>query len=293
MFLVVTGLIAVVIIVWALYPLLRSKKDDSPDLQSVNARILEDQLVELDFDLDQGVINQGQHRSARVDLQRTFLETASQKEIDSSQHTKNNPILILVLAVVLPSSAYFIYDQVGTNTENIRYMSDRASARQSTQVVGQEDPHTTQGGVDVSAMVQRVKQKALANPDDLDSWRMLAQSLQVMRDYDGAAKAYLHLINKGVKDAEIYFRYADILAAQAGGLLLDTPSYQWILKALQIDPNHQQSLWIAGTAAYYSKDYVLAEKYWSHLLSLLEPGTETYQAIKQNLIEVSKSNITQ
>ena len=304
MFLLVTGLISLVIIVFVIYPLLKAKKDESPDLQSVNAKLLEDQLSELDSDLNQGVINQDQHKSARVDLQRSFLETANQKEVDASQHEKTNPFLILVLAILLPGLGYFVYGQVGTDSDEIRYMSDRAAqqsasaqqreqrASQATQQAeGGANPHEAKGGVDVSAMVERVKQRAMANPNDLESWRMLAQSLQVTRDFDGAAKAYLHLIKSGVKEAEVYSRYADILAAQAGGLLVDSPAYQWTLKALQVDPDHHQSLWMAGTAAYYSNDYALAKKYWSHLLSLLEPGTETYQAIEQNLAEVSRGTV--
>ena len=296
MFLVVTAIVSIAVIIWVVIPLVRTKQDESPDLQSVNAKLLEGQLAELDNDLEQGVINQSEHQAARIDLQRTFLETASQKEIDASQHAKNNPALILVLAIVLPSLAYFVYYQVGTNPEDIRYMSERTAVKQTQQAAPaqqasaepQEDPHAAEGGVNVSEMVERVRQKAMQNPDDLESWRMLAQSLQVMKDYDGAAKAYFHLINKGVKEAEIYSRYGDILAAQSGGILVDSPAYQWTLKALEVDPDHQQSLWIAGTAAYYSKDYALARKYWSHLLSLLQPGSETYNAIEQNLREVSK-----
>lgn len=305
MFMLIVALISLVVLIYVVYPLIKTKKDVSPDLQSVNAKLLEDQLSELDSDLEQGVIDQSQHQSARVDLQRTFLETASQTEIDASQHEKNNIVLIVALAFLLPSTAYFIYEQIGTDANAIQYMSDRTMVRQEAtqapreqvsnqQEANAEDPHTTQSGsVDVSAMVERVRKKAIENPDDLESWRMLAQSLQVMKDYEGAGQAYLHLIKKGVKDAEVYSRYADILATQAGGLLINSPAYQWTLKALEVDPNHHQSLWIAGTAAYYSMDYGLAKKYWTHLLSLLEPGTETYNAIEQNLAEVTASQETQ
>jgi len=81
MFITVIALICLVVVVWAVWPLIRTKKDVSPDLQSVNSKLLETQIAELDVDLDQGVIKKEQYDAARLDLQRTFLETATVSDI--------------------------------------------------------------------------------------------------------------------------------------------------------------------------------------------------------------------
>jgi len=290
MFLSMIALISLVVVIWVVLPLIQTKKDVSPDLQSVNAKLLEDQLTELDRDLEQGVIAKELYESARLDLQKTFLETATVDEIQPSLHAKSDPLIILLVAIILPIGAYFIYKQVGTDPGSIQYMADLAAQSDG----GASNPHSgAGGGADVSKMVESVRAKAEADPDDLESWSMLAKSLHIMKDIDGASKAYLHLINKGVQDAELYANYADVLASQAGGILVTSPAYEWTQKALEIDPNHDQALWIAGTAAYYSKDYALAKQFWQHLLSLLDPGTDAYLTIKQNLDQIAQEEQVQ
>ncbi|VAW44992.1 hypothetical protein MNBD_GAMMA04-2237 [hydrothermal vent metagenome] len=278
MFITVIALISLVVVIWVVWPLIRAKKDVSPDLQSVNSKLLETQIAELDADLEQGVIEKGQYDAARLDLQRTFLETATESDIQPSLHAKADPLLIVLIAVVLPVSAYFIYKQVGTDPASIQYLADQPAG--SSQAGG---PHGGSSGNDINAMLVSVREKADADADDLDSWRMLAQILHIMKDMKGAEKAYLHLINKGVEEAEVYANYSDVLASQEGGILVTSPAFEWAKKALVLEPNHQQALWIAGTAAYYSKDYGQAKQFWTHLLSLLEPSSEPYNVISENL----------
>ncbi len=279
MFITIIGLICLVAVVWAVFPLVWTKKDESPDLQSVNSRLLEDQIAELGVDLEQGIIGKDQYEAARLDLQRTFLETATESDINPSLHAKGDPFLVLLIVIVLPISAYFIYKQVGTNPDTIIYAADQTTA---------SGPHAASGVNDVNAMLKAVRARAEADSDDLESWQLLAQTLHIMEDYDGAIKAYSHLIDKGVEDADIYANYADVLASKSGGLLLASPAYEWTQKALKLNPDHQQALWIAGTAAYYSKDYGLAKQFWQHLLTLLEPGSDSYNVIKGNLSQLEK-----
>ena len=282
MFITVIALISLVVVIWVVWPLIRAKKDVSPDLQSVNSKLLETQIAELDADLEQGVIEQGQYDAARLDLQRTFLETATESDIQPSLHAKSDPLLIVLIAVVLPISAYLIYKQVGTDPASIQYVADQPAG--GSQAGG---PHGGAAGNDINAMLVAVREKAEADPDDLESWAMLAQTLHIMKDMNGAEQAYLHLINKGVEQAEIYANYADVLASIEGGILVTSPAFDWAKKALVLEPNHQQALWIAGTAAYYSKDYALAEQFWKRLLGLLDPGSDAYRVISKNLEQLA------
>lgn len=283
MFITVIALISLVAVVWIVWPLVLTKKDASPDLQSVNSKLLEDQMAELEYDLEQGTIDQSQHEAARLDLQRTFLDTATVSEIQPSLHAKSNPLLIMLIVVILPISAYLIYKQIGVDYTTIKYMADQPKG--STQAAG----HNRASEQDIDAMLVAVRKKAEADPDDIDSWMMLAQILHIMKDTNGAVKAYHHLIEKkGVEEAEIYANYADVLATQEGGILVGSPAYEWVQKALDLDPNHQQALWIAGTAAYYSKEYDVAKSFWDRLLILLEPASDSYNVIQKNLAQMAQ-----
>ncbi len=278
MFIAIIAFICLVVVVWVVWPLVYTKKDVSPDLQSVNSKLLETQIAELEADLQQGVIEKEQYEAAKLDLQRTFLETATESDIQPSLHAKSDPFLIALLILILPMSAYFIYKQVGTDPELIQYMADQPKGGVSSHGPGN----------DINAMLVAVRAKANNDPKDIESWQMLAQILHIMKDIDGAEKAYAHLIKQGVNDADVFANYADVLASKAGGISVDAPAFEWVQKALDINPTHQQALWIAGTAAYYSRDYDLAESYWNRLLAVLEPGSDAYRVISKNLEEVKR-----
>lgn len=281
MFLAISGALCLIAIIWLCWPLLQGKMVSRPDTQSANVGLLQNQLTELEGDLQQGVISREQYEAARIDLERSFLENAEDQ--DAGIHTGNSPRTALVLALLIPAIAYFIYYQVGTDPDEIRYVAEQRQTEGA-------NPHASgTDNIDVAAMVERVRQRALADPNDLDSWRMLARSMRIMGDMEGAAQAYRHLIDQGVAEVEIYSNYADLIATLDGGIHLDSEAYQWTLKALELEPTHAQSLWIAGTAAYYSENHALAKEYWERLLGVVEPGSQTYQVIQRNLEQVEQA----
>lgn len=283
MFIAISILISLVVLGWVVYPLIRRSPEVEDNADFSNAELLKNQLTELENDLHQGLISADQFETAKLDLQKSFIDSVKQYQL-SPRLVQRSPVLALAIVLIVPTTSFLIYDQVGTHPDNIQYMAEQMSKGSDA---NNANPHASgTGGIDVSAMVARVKQKAEADPDDLASWRMLARSLHIMQDYDGAIKAYKHLIDKGIHEAELYTRYADLLATQSGGINLNSDAYKWVLQALEIDQSHLQALWIAGSAAYYSKDYALAKNYWQKLLEQLQPGSDDFRSIEQNLKQI-------
>jgi cytochrome c-type biogenesis protein CcmH len=107
---------------------------------------------------------------------------------------------------------------------------------------------------------------------------MLGRSYMSMERYAEGASAYEHATALNSSDANAWADYAEASAMANGQRLAGKPT-DAINRALQIDPKHQKSLDLAGSAAFQAGDYKKAIEYWQKLLVLLPPGSEESKSI--------------
>ena len=131
----------------------------------------------------------------------------------------------------------------------------------------------------VEEMVKGLAAKLQQEPDNLKGWAMLARSYKVLQRPIDAQRAYERAEPYLQNDAELLADYADVVATNANGNFNGKPT-QLIDKALKIDPDNPMALWLAGTAAYQASDFNLAIRYWDHLSTLLDPGSEDARLIQ-------------
>jgi cytochrome c-type biogenesis protein CcmH len=135
----------------------------------------------------------------------------------------------------------------------------------------------------IEEMVSKLAAKLEAEPEDPQGWFMLARSYMMLNRYADAAAAYKK-VNMLVGDQpEILVSYADALAMVHEGQLAGKPK-ELIQRALELDPNLPQGLWLAGMAADQQADYETAIDYWRRLEPLLKEEPKSLQEVRQ-LIE--------
>lgn len=262
MFWLIVSALCLVAITLTVFPLLRRGSNDRPEQDALNAAVLASQRSELDQDLTDGVIDEEQYRQAQAELLREAREVRPKSTM---QGRSGCPLFMAgVVAVAIPLLAIAVYKQVGTE-------------------VGSVPSHAPQAAMempDVAEMVARLERRLESNPNDPAGWSMLVRSYLATDRGDDAQKALLKAFNKGVANAELYVQYADLLASQQESLAGEP--IQFINKALALDPDHLQALWLAGSAALES-DPKSTIKYWERLHGLLEPGSDDAQFVSDNL----------
>jgi cytochrome c-type biogenesis protein CcmH len=95
----------------------------------------------------------------------------------------------------------------------------------------------------IRSMVGRLASRLENEPDDLEGWRRLAQSYDVLGDPQGASDAYA--------------------------------------RALELDPNHPETLLRAGLAAGAAGDNQTALTYFQRLRAFLPEGSDAYKTVSQ------------
>ncbi len=283
-FWVIVVLLIVAALLFIIPPLFQGEEEsitaDRVKRDELSIAVFKDQVAELERDLNSGTLSQEQFELAKQDIERELLESTQAEqamqsggdEIASAMAAKASAWVIII---ALPILTITFYKSFGGGPEAF-----------DPSLIQQQVNAESHQGSDVEEMIATLTQRLEANPDDAEGWAMLGRSYYFVQQYDTSAKAYGNAIAKlSVESADLYADYADAKALANNRSLQGKPM-EAVVRAIQIDPNHTKSLWLAGTGAYQAKDWQKTKQYWEHLLTLMPQGSENAQMIEANLREV-------
>lgn len=138
----------------------------------------------------------------------------------------------------------------------------------------------------IEGMAEKLAARLKEQPDDPEGWAMLGRSYAVLGKHDKAVPAFKQAMTLRPGDAVLIADYADALAVVNGRSLEGEPS-QLIEQALKADPNNLKALSLAGTAAFYRRDYALALRHWEKMTTI-DPGSPFVQQIQGGIDEARK-----
>lgn len=259
-FILAAALLVIVILSILLPPLWRAPRASrANDRRQANLDIFRDQLSELERDRSTGSLVEADFEQAKSELQRRLLEEVQPEAV--AQQGSGGRKTALALLIVIPLAATLGYVILG-----------KPEALEPLQTQAQVSPQQ------IEAMLGKLVEKLKANPDDSKGWVMLARSYKVLGRFAESAEAYSH--GGALVDAEpvLLADYAEVLAQTQGGSFEGKPG-QLIARALKIDPDEPQALFLAGAAASERKDFSAVAEYWGRLLPQLEPGSEEAQTL--------------
>ena len=260
---------------WFVLPALLQKPNQAEEVERLEANVLvyKDQYRELEADRKSDLIGETQYQTEKQELERRLLEDVPTKPVsDKAQQAPVRNSFAYGVAAFIPIGALIFYLSIG-NPKGL----DAASAPPTGPAAAAEQPGTMspqQTAANIEKLAERLKQ----NPNDVQGWQMLARSYLMQEKFSDAAGALEHLTSINPKDAGAWADYAEALALANGQNLAGKPT-EAINRALQIDPNNQKALDLAGTAAYQAGDYQKAMEQWQKLLKLLPAGSEELKTI--------------
>lgn len=291
-------LLAVTLVVLA-WPLLRRSSSPEVSSRELTSTVYRDKLAELDQDLAAGSLSPADHEQSRNELQRRLLEdsasicapadsatgttqsatksatkggaknSASSAADTTAGQEQRSKGLLLSLAATLPIAAIGLYMVIGTPAAL------------------EDNPHQ-QGfsNAEIEKMVGELAARLKAQPDDHRGWAMLGRSYKMMGRFNEAAQAYAMTGPMLDTSAELLVDYADSVAAAADGF--NEQSLQLLDKALKLEPNNLQGLWMRGSASFEAGKYGPAIVDWEKLLAALPPESDDARTIQGNLAEAHR-----
>lgn len=238
---------------------------------SVNAAVLRDQWTELEQDHANGTLSAKDFADARTDLQRRALAEATPSQVDLAPQ-RGSKRAAIALAIALPFAATASYLYLGEPAA-----MNPPSAR-NTGVVTQAD---------VQAMVVSLEQRLAHSPNDTAGWLMLARSYRHFGRYEEAANAFENATNLIQTDPVALSEYAETLARVQNSSFEGEPT-RLLERALSLNPKALMPLTLAGAAAMERRDFRAAIDYWSQLLEILPPDSESARVVALSIEQAQK-----
>jgi len=261
-FLLAAALLLIAALAILLPPLLRKPREATDvDRRQANLDICRDQLAELQREHDEGSLSEADFEQARNELQRRLLDEAQPEAAPTQSGGSRKTALALIIA--LPLAAATVYALQG----NPRAL-DPAQHRAAMQAQ------------EIDALLDKLAARLKANPDDPKGWIMLARSYKALGRLRESAEAYSHGGDVLDKDPALLADYAEVLAQLNNGKLEGQPM-QLIDRALKIDPDEPQALFLAGAAAIDRKDFATVVKHWERLLPQLQPDSDEARSLSE------------
>lgn len=240
-----------------------------------SVEVYRSQIADLEADLANGSLSQEQFDKARLDLQRSLLESSDQTPGRRGRKGASWRLPAGVAALVaVPVLAVLIYQGLGAGASGIAPEPPRTAGA------------NTEEGFEAAVMALRARLED--NPENSEGWIMLARSYAILGQDTDATNAYEQAIRYGADDnPDVLVNYADRLATEDDNDLNER-ALPYIRQALEVDPDHTNALWLAGLAAFQRSDYTSARERWQRVLGQLPEDAEETDVIRRQLAEVER-----
>lgn len=293
-FLLFAMVLCVMALAFVVYPLLREPcQEMSHSRRAINFKVHRDRVGELDQDLAAGTLTQEQYDTALADLERELLDSggvepdAAHGDASSEGRGPRRMAGITAFASValVPFMAVGIYLGVGYADEVFATQLPPGEVASMP-----EPPPVSEEGMQrqFEQLSQQLQGRLAQNPDDLEGWILLGRTLTFLDDLAAAERAFREaMVHGGDRDPNLLTRYADVLAEQQGSMAGEPR--ELIERALVIDPDHAQGLWMAGSLAFETADFEAARRHWERLLGVLPDDSPEADIIRGNLSQVALS----
>ncbi|MDP3307223.1 c-type cytochrome biogenesis protein CcmI, partial [Methylotenera sp.] len=164
--------------------------------------IFRQQFDEIEQDKINGVLDATQYDIAKSELKRRMLDEVGVAEVEQATVTKNLPDrrLALILLVLLPVLAVFIYFKIGSPASIVGPTPNQLALERNA-MAG-----------DVEPLLETLKSKLEKDPGDGTGWALLARTYVELKRHADAVPFYEKAVKAIPNDPQLLADYADALA---------------------------------------------------------------------------------
>ena len=262
------GLMLIGSIAWSIWFLKYPLADNGLDLQQSNITLGKQRKLELQSDLEQGLIDQEQYDQALEEISSTLALELNQAHVKVSSQSNIN-IWAGVVIVLLPIFAMGVYQ----NLSNYKPASQ-------VEVVDSQP-------LSLEESAANIKQHLNDNPGDFDAWKMLGITYFELGKVNLSLDAYEQAYQINSQDPRLLVEYASAMISANDDQFVGRP-VNLIKQALELDPNAPDALYLAGMFAVSVQDFELAKALWNKALKVLPEQSSDRQALVSILQELSR-----
>ena len=240
--------------------------------------VYKDQLIEVDRDLERGLLNNEQAISARTEIERRMLaamddaEAAREAEAqkggtpevikedlaEAREEPRRRPMtsaLMVAMLVLVPLGAVGLYVYLGQpKMEDLPLASRERDLNKATE-----------GRAQLVKMISDLEQKIQANPEDPNGWALLGRSYMAMSRPGEAINAYKNLVTLTDRNPEALILMAEAMVTAERGVVT-VPALDAFKEVKAADPGDPRAYFYIGLERQQKNDATGAIHEWVALL---------------------------
>ncbi|QYZ67731.1 MAG: cytochrome C heme lyase [Gammaproteobacteria bacterium (ex Lamellibrachia satsuma)] len=261
---------------FVILPLLRGFKNTGISSDELNLEVFQQQLEELDNDLDSGILDQARYDAARKDLEKELLIDVSGDKVAPAAMNRSSGRWAMGTAVLIPVSAVILYQILGTPeiiprlTGQVPDTTVNSAQEQAKNLPPMEE------------LVQKLADKLVEQPENIDGWLMLARSYMSMSRVEEGLEAYGQAMRLAPENTAVLLAYAEGLAKTDSNNFTGKAA-SLVEKAVKLDADNPNARWMMGIVSYQRGNYLAAVEHWERAQTLLGPNNKDASTITNAL----------
>ncbi len=236
-----------------------------------NVDIYKSQLEELAAEKEAGNVSEGDYDALVVEVKRNLLSD-TRVPAKALENEKAGRWMAPFLFILTAISSVLLYSHLGF--ENEVAIADLLKQSNSVEFTKE----------DSQELLTRLKDKTKKEPKDIESWYLQGRIHFEMANYAESVKGFNGVLANLPNDAKEDQAVAMAQLAQAkffaADRKLDAATQSLLQATLEINPQETTALGLLGVAAFDSKDFMNAIKYWQRLLALIPATNPNARAIQ-------------
>ncbi|MDD5578231.1 MAG: c-type cytochrome biogenesis protein CcmI [Methylobacter sp.] len=273
LFWIIAGVLILIAFLIILPPLWRKHPVEVADSDQRNIVIARHRLDELKDQLKSGALTQAQYNEQLAELEQALSDDLDiPSHVTPSQSQGRWVVYVLVLAIPLMTGS--LYFTLG-NYQAVSHSAEMAAGNSATP-----------GPEEVIKMVAGLVERLKNQPDDAQGWLMLGRSYKYLEQYPQAVEAFANAYRLLGDQAEVMLLYADALAYANDKNLVGKPA-ELVFKALALEPENVNGLWLGGMAKVQEGDVSAGLKLWRKLVALLPPESDARKETQSLIAKIA------
>ncbi|HWS28018.1 MAG TPA: c-type cytochrome biogenesis protein CcmI [Xanthomonadales bacterium] len=265
-------LVALVFVAW---PLLRQPRAGAVATQTA---LLREQLDALKSAFAADLIDEATFKSRQQALSAAALALVEAPASAKPGISRAAKLTTLVVLLVIPVATLQLYQKIGT--PNAIGFSGPGAGTVETSAGPAMDGNSAP---DLNKAADTLAAKLKDTPDDGAGWALLARTYRATERFIEANDAYTKARALLPEDPDLLAESAEAMGLSATPRSLSGEPEKLIARALELDPNNQNALFLKGLARAQADDPAGAEATWEQLLGLMEAGSPAQIAVVEQL----------
>lgn len=265
----------VVALVFVAWPLLRQPRAGAVATQTA---LLREQLDALKSAHASGLIDDATFKTRQQTLSAAALALIDAPASARPGISVAAKLTALVLLLVIPFATMQLYQRIGTPNA-IGFSGPGAGTLQTPEGPAMD----ANSAPDLNKAADTLAAKLKDNPEDGAGWALLARTYRATERFAEANDAYTKARALLPEEPDLLAESAEAMGLSSTPRSLSGEPEKLIARALELDPNNQNALFLKGLARAQADDPAGAEATWEQLLGLMEAGSPSQIAVVEQL----------